>query len=190
MSTPSRPAPLSTHAAAGPRPKTAIIIGSGFGGLSLGIRLQSLGFQTTILERLDAPGGRAYQKRVSTPEGEYVFDMGPTVITVPHFIEELFRLQVGKAGLGPDDFPAEVRQAERVREGNSGGPATSRYVQLRPILPFYRIYFDDRTYFDYDGDPESTRRQVRELAPEDSEGYERFHDDARAIFERGFLDLG
>ena len=190
MNTPSRPAPLSTHAAAGPRPKTAIIIGSGFGGLSLGIRLQSLGFQTTILERLDAPGGRAYQKRVSTPEGEYVFDMGPTVITVPHFIEELFRLQVGKAGLGPDDFPAEVRQAERVREGNSGGPATSRYVQLRPILPFYRIYFDDRTYFDYDGDPESTRRQVRELAPEDSEGYERFHDDARAIFERGFLELG
>ena len=187
MSIPPSP---SQSLSPGPRPKTAVIIGSGFGGLSLGIRLQSLGFQTTILERLDAPGGRAYQKRVTTPEGEYVFDMGPTVITVPHFIEELFRLEVGKAGLGPDDFPAEVRSAERVREGVSGGPATSRYVELRPILPFYRIYFDDGSYFDYDGDPVSTRRQVRELAPEDAEGYERFHTDAQAIFERGFLELG
>ena len=35
---------------------TAIIIGAGFGGLSLGIRLQSLGFNTTILEKIDAPG--------------------------------------------------------------------------------------------------------------------------------------
>ncbi|WP_424950240.1 phytoene desaturase family protein [Deinococcus sp.] len=174
----------------GRRPKTAIIIGSGFGGLSLGIRLQSLGFQTTLLERLDAPGGRAYQKRVQTAEGEYVFDMGPTVITVPHFIEELFRLEVGKADLGPDDFPIRVRTAERVREGDSGGSATGRYVQLRPILPFYRIYFDDRTFFDYDGDPESTRRQIAALAPEDLEGYERFHTDAQAIFERGFLELG
>jgi phytoene desaturase len=188
--------PVSPYAqSAAPRPKTAIIIGSGFGGLSLGVRLQSLGFQTSILERLDAPGGRAYQKRVAAHEqsdagGEYVFDMGPTVITVPHFIEELFSLELGKAGLGPDDFPQQVRQAERIREGNSGGPATSRYVQLRPILPFYRIYFDDGSYFDYDGDPESTRRQVRELAPEDSAGYERFHTDARAIFERGFLELG
>lgn len=180
----------SAGTTAAPRPKTAIVIGSGFGGLSLGIRLQSLGFQTTILERLDAPGGRAYQKRVQTESGEYVFDMGPTVITVPHFIEELFSLEVGRANLGPDDFPAQVRQAERVREGNSGGPATGRYVRLTPILPFYRIYFDDGTYFDYDGDPDSTRRQVRELAPEDAAGYERFHTDARAIFERGFLELG
>ncbi|ULH16342.1 phytoene desaturase family protein [Deinococcus sp. KNUC1210] len=175
-----------------PRPsqKTALIIGSGIGGLSLGIRLQSLGFATTILERLDQPGGRAYQKRVQTDTGEYVFDMGPTVITVPQFIEELFRLEVGKAELTGDDFPPEVREAERVRSGESGGPATRNYVQLRPILPFYRIYFDDGTYFDYDGDPDSTRRQIAALAPEDLAGYERFHADARDIFERGFLELG
>jgi phytoene desaturase len=170
--------------------RTALIIGSGFGGLSLGIRLQSLGFQTTILEKMSGPGGRAFQKRVTTPHGDYVFDMGPTVITVPHFIEELFRLEVGKPDLEADDFPADVRSGARIREGVSGGPFTSRYVELRPILPFYRIYFDDRTYFDYDGDPDSTRRQIRQLAPEDLAGYERFHTDARAIFERGFLELG
>lgn len=171
-----------------PHQKTALIIGAGIGGLSLGIRLQSLGFDTTILERLDAPGGRAYQKR--TPDG-YVFDMGPTVITVPHFIEELFALERGHAALTTPDYPdATLRPDARVREGNSGGPSTRDYVTLVPILPFYRIYFDDGTYFDYDGDPVSTRTQIGTLAPEDLEGYERFHADAQAIFERGFLELG
>ncbi|WP_102127525.1 phytoene desaturase family protein [Deinococcus planocerae] len=167
--------------------KTALVIGSGFGGLSLGIRLQSLGFDTTILEKLDAPGGRAYQKR--TPDG-YVFDMGPTVITVPHFIEELFALERDKGMLAEPDYPEHVLTGERVREGESGGPRTREYVQLVPILPFYRIYFDDGTFFDYDGDPESTRRQIQALAPGDLAGYERFHADAEAIFKRGFLDLG
>lgn len=170
------------------RRKTAIIIGSGFGGLSLGIRLQSLGFDTTILERLDKPGGRAYQK--VTPDG-YVFDMGPTVITVPHFIEELFALERDRAHLNAPDYPPEtLAEGARVRAGESGGPRTREYVKLVPILPFYRIYFDDGTYFDYDGDPLSTRRQVAELAPEDIAGYERFHADAQAIFQRGFLELG
>jgi len=167
--------------------KKAIIIGSGIGGLSLGIRLQSLGFDTTILEKLDAPGGRAYVRRA---EG-YTFDMGPTVITVPHFIEELFALERGHPQLGQPDFPKSILdENSRVRSGVSGGPNTSKYVQIVPIAPFYRIYFDDKTYFDYDGDPVSTRAQIKALAPEDLQGYERFHTDARAIFERGFLELG
>ncbi|MDR6219371.1 phytoene desaturase family protein [Deinococcus soli (ex Cha et al. 2016)] len=168
--------------------KTALIVGAGIGGLSLGIRLQSLGFDTTIVERLDQPGGRAYQKR--TADG-YVFDMGPTVITVPHFIEELFALERDKGMLGEADYPAQVLAPDaRVREGESGGERTRDYVKLVPILPFYRIYFDDGTFFDYDGDPVSTRRQIADLAPEDLAGYERFHADAQAIFERGFLELG
>jgi phytoene desaturase len=166
--------------------KTAIIIGSGMGGLSLGLRLQSLGFQTTILEKLHAPGGRAL---VHKAQG-YTFDMGPTVITVPHFIEELFSLEPGTSNLSLPDFPKSVLETPRPLEGISGGPNTSRYVQIVPILPFYRIYFDDGTFFDYDGDPENTRRQIAMLAPQDLEGYERFHRDAKAIFERGFLELG
>jgi phytoene desaturase len=183
--------------------QSAIIIGSGIGGLSLGIRLQSLGFQTTILEKLDAPGGRAYVRRVGAdgkqilnpdqtdPNGVFTFDMGPTVITVPHFIEELFSLEVGKSNLELPDYPASVLgDDKRIKTGFSSGEHTSRYVKLVPILPFYRIYFDDGSYFDYDGDPENTVRQIKQLAPEDLEGYERFHRDARAIFERGFLELG
>ncbi|MEC8424990.1 MAG: NAD(P)-binding protein, partial [Myxococcota bacterium] len=50
----------------------AVVIGAGFGGLALGIRLQSMGFQTTIVESLEMAGGRA---RVRKADG-YTFDMG------------------------------------------------------------------------------------------------------------------
>jgi phytoene desaturase len=167
--------------------KQAIIIGSGIGGISLGIRLQSLGFDTTIFEKLDAPGGRAYVRRADG----FTFDMGPTVLTVPHLIEELFSLERDCADLTSPDFPEAIMDPDkRVRTGITSGPNTAKYVKIIPVLPFYRIYFDDNTYFDYDGDPESTRRQIQELAPEDLEGYEQFHDAAKAIFERGFIELG
>jgi phytoene desaturase len=166
---------------------TAIIIGSGIGGLALGIRLQSMGFETTILEKLDAPGGRAYVRKA---EG-FTFDMGPTVLTVPHFIEELFSLERGVHRLGEPDFPPDILdEAKRIKSGISGGVNTSRYIDIIPILPFYRIYFEDGTFFDYDGDPDHTVAQIQKLAPEDVAGYERFYKDAKAIFERGFLELG
>ena len=59
-----------------------------------------------------------------------------------------------------------------------------------PIEPFYRIYFDDGRFFDYDGDPDRTRAQIALHSPRDLAGYERFHAAAKAIFERGFLELG
>ncbi|MEB3313146.1 MAG: phytoene desaturase family protein [Cyanobacteriota bacterium] len=168
--------------------KQAIVIGAGIGGLAMGIRLQSLGFDTTLVEKLDAPGGRAY---VRHQEG-FTFDMGPTVITVPHFIEELFALERDCADLTSPDFPAAiVDESKRITSGVSGGPHTSRYVKIVPILPFYRIYFDDGSYFDYDGDPDHTREQIQALGePGDLEGYGQFEKAARAIFERGFLELG
>jgi len=168
--------------------KQAIVIGAGIGGLSMGIRLQSLGFNTTIVEKMDSPGGRACVCRVDG----FTFDMGPTVITVPHFIEELFSLERDCADLATPDFPTEiVDENKRVKTGVSGGPNTSRYVQIIPILPFYRIYFDDGSFFDYDGDPVHTREQIQRLGePGDLEGYERFHQDAKAIFDQGFLELG
>jgi len=166
--------------------KTAIVIGSGFGGLAIGIRLQSLGFDTVIVEKLDGPGGRAYVRRADG----FTFDMGPTVITVPHFIEELFALERNKPALDAADFPSAVLQKPRITSGASGGPCTSNYVKIVPILPFYRIYFDDGTFFDYDGDPEHTRQQIQVLAPGDLNGYDEFHAAAKAIFERGFLQLG
>ncbi|MEG3126182.1 phytoene desaturase family protein [Sphingomonas sp. GB1N7] len=167
--------------------QTAIVIGSGIGGIACAIRLQSLGFDTCIVEKLGDVGGRAFVRRA---EG-FTFDMGPTVLTVPHFIEELFSLQRGAAMLAAPDFPPDVlSDGQRVRSGISGGPNTSRYLDIVPVLPFYRIYFDDGTFFDYDADPVNVRAQIARLAPEDLAGYAQFHEAARAIFQRGFLELG
>ena len=160
----------------------ALVIGAGFGGLSLGIRLQSLGFDTTIVEKLDAPGGRAYVKKTKG----FVFDMGPTVITVPHFIEELFELKRGKHNLNNPDFPS----CEPLSAETTNLSETSGYATIVPIAPFYRIYFHDKTYFDYDGNRNNTLAQIKKIAPEDLKGYERFHEAAEAIFKRGFLELG
>ena len=166
---------------------TACVIGSGFGGIALAIRLQGLGYNVTIFEKLDKPGGRAYVRE----QNGFKFDMGPTVITVPHFIEELFSINRDENTLHEPDFPSEiVHDYVRKIDGISGGVNTSKYCEIVPILPFYRIYFDDGTFFDYDGDPESTRRQIQEIEPRDLDGYERFHNDAERIFKRGFLELG
>ncbi len=165
---------------------TAVVIGSGIGGLALAIRLQAMGLATTIVEKLDAPGGRAYVRR----HDGYTFDMGPTVLTVPHFIEELFALEPGDAKLHVPDFPPHTLDGTRIRTGVSGGPKTSEYVTIVPVAPFYRINFDDGTWYDYDGDPATTRAQIAAMAPDDLAGYDRFHDAAERIFKRGFLGLG
>jgi phytoene desaturase len=68
--------------------KTAIVIGSGFGGLALAIRLQSAGVATTIVEARDKPGGRAYHWE----RDGHMFDAGPTVITDPDCLQRLWKL--------------------------------------------------------------------------------------------------
>ena len=66
--------------------RRAIIVGSGFGGLSTAIRLLSDGWQVTILEARGEVGGRASRIR----EGGYTFDTGPSLITMPWLFEEVF----------------------------------------------------------------------------------------------------
>ena len=71
----------------GPKPH-AVVIGSGFGGLAAAVRLGARGYRVTVLEKLDAPGGRAYVYR----QDGFTFDAGPTVITAPFLFEELWAL--------------------------------------------------------------------------------------------------
>jgi phytoene desaturase len=65
-----------------------VVIGSGFGGLAAAIRLGARGWRVTVLEKLDAPGGRAYVFR----QDGFTFDAGPTIVTAPFLFEDLWRL--------------------------------------------------------------------------------------------------
>ncbi len=152
----------------------ALVIGSGIGGLAAAIRLVAMGLEVLVLEKQEDPGGRA---RVHRAQG-FTFDMGPTVITVPPFLEDLFATRPGEPRLFPD-FPEE-----------KGLRHTEAYVKLIPLDPFYRIHFPDGTYFDYNDDRDHLLSEIRRLAPEDLEGYLRFEEEARAIFQKGFLELG
>ena len=65
-----------------------IVIGSGFGGLASALRARNMGFDVTVIERLDQLGGRAQ----TFERDGFVFDAGPTVITAPFLFDELFEL--------------------------------------------------------------------------------------------------
>lgn len=143
----------------GSRPKArAVVVGSGFGGLAAAIRLQAAGLSVVLLEARDKPGGRAY---VYEQDG-HVFDAGPTVITAPHCLEELWEVS---------------------------GRKMSDDVELLPVKPFYRLVWDDGDTFDYDGEADSMRAQIAKRSEEDAQGYERFVEYSKKVFEKGYEEL-
>ena len=101
-----------------------VVIGSGFGGLAAAIRLQAQGHEVTVVEQRDQPGGRAY---VYKQDG-FTFDGGPTIITAPWLIDDVFTI---------------------------AGKKTADYVKIVPIDPFYRIRFEDGSVFTYNSDREA-----------------------------------
>lgn len=132
-----------------------IVIGSGFGGLAAAIRLQAQGHSVTIIEKRDKPGGRAY---VYEQDG-FVFDGGPTIITAPWLIHDLF---------------------------TACGKNSTDYLDIVPLDPFYNVRFEDGSVFHYNGDRENIRRQIRNFNPDDAAGYERFLAATEKIFQKGF----
>lgn len=151
-------AALAPAAAAATAP-TAIVIGSGFGGLAAAIRLSCKGYSVQVLEKLDAPGGRASVHR----QDGFTFDAGPTIITAPQLLEELWTLC---------------------------GRKMSDDITLKPMEPFYRLRFDDGSWFDYSGDDEAMRREIARFNPADLPGYERFVKAADQACRLGFEELG
>jgi phytoene desaturase len=138
--------------------RKAGVIGSGLGGLAAAIRLQSMGIETTIFEKRDLPGGRAYVFK----DNGFTFDAGPTVITAPHCLEELFELS---------------------------GRKLSDYVELMPVEPFYRLLWEDGFSFEYGSDLADTLSQIRAKSPSDEQGYLKFLDYSREVFQEGYTNL-
>ena len=132
-----------------------VVIGAGLGGLAAAIRLRARGHDVELVEKRDQAGGRAGVFR----QDGFSFDTGPTIITAPHLIAELFSL----AGRHFDD-----------------------YVRLVPVSPFYRVRFDDGTSIDWTGDEEQRVAAIERLSPRDVDGYRRFARRSRDIFDQAF----
>ncbi len=91
-----------------------------------------------------------------------MFDGGPTVITAPHCLEELFELC---------------------------GRKLSDYVTLVPVNPFYRLAWPDGDSLDYVGDSEGMLQQFARRSPRDAAGYLRFVEYSRRVFDVGYTEL-
>jgi phytoene desaturase len=139
--------------------KSAVVIGAGFGGLALAIRLQAAGIQTTIVEARDKPGGRGYYWE----RDGFIFDGGPTVITDPPCLTQLWALT---------------------------GHDMADDIELMPVMPFYRLNWPDGTNFDYSNDDAGLRKEIEKLDPADVSGYAKFLEYSAGVHDEGYVKLG
>ncbi len=137
----------------------AAVIGAGLGGLAMAIRLSVKGYQVSVFENLEQAGGRANVYR----QDGFSFDAGPTIITAPHLLEELWALCGRKM---QDDVP------------------------LVPMKPFYQLRFNDGSVMRCSGSADEMRAEIQRLSPGDVDGYERFMKLSERIFDVGFEKLG
>lgn len=138
---------------------TAIVVGSGFGGLAAAIRLAAGGYRVSVLEARSQPGGRAGQ----IIDQGFTFDTGPTLITVPDLLEDLW---------------------------TEAGKSLRDYIDIQLLEPYYRIQFKDGKAFEYSGDPDLFDREVARFNPDDIDGYHRFLEATKNVYQRAFVDLG
>jgi phytoene desaturase len=146
-----------TSFARGPR---VAVIGSGLGGLAAALRLQGQGFDVTVLEQQDTPGGRAARLR----EAGFTWDTGPSLITMPWVLEEAF-------AAGGLDLHAEVRLR-----------------RLDPLYRI-RWAGEERT-FDFTDDTDRLREEIARFDAADARRLDGFLAALRPIYEDGILAAG
>ena len=138
--------------------RTAIVIGSGFGGIASAIRLKAMNYDVTLIEKNSDLGGRA---RTFVRNG-YTYDAGPTVITAPYLIEELFLL-----------FKKNIKD----------------YVKIIPLKIWYQFIFSDLSKFNYSGDLEDNITEISKINPSDINGFKKLIKFSEKIFNKGYLEL-
>ncbi len=136
----------------------SIIIGSGFGGIAAALRLKAKGHNITLVEKHNDLGGRA---RVFKKNG-FTYDGGPTVITAPYLINELFEL-----------FKKDPKD----------------YIKLQPLNTWYQFVFEDKSRFNYSGNETEMKNQIGKIDSDDVEGYLKLVGFTKKIFDKGFTEL-
>jgi phytoene desaturase len=137
-----------------------IVIGAGFGGLAVALRLQGMGCDVTVLEQRDTPGGRASR----LADGGFTWDTGPSLITMPWLLEETF-------AAGGLDLHREVRMR-----------------RLDPLYRI-RWAGEERT-FDFVDSPARLKEEVARFSVPDSRRLDDFLAAVRPIYEHAILGAG
>lgn len=119
------------------KPRHVVVIGAGLGGLSAAIRLAARGHRVEIFERTDAAGGKAGEVRAAG----FRFDTGPSLVTMPFVVEELFR---------------------------SAGERLSDHLELVPLSPLCRYFYPDGSRLDAFADAGAMEAAVRAFSPPDA----------------------
>ena len=123
--------------------QTVVVIGAGLGGLSAAISLASEGFAVELVEKNDKVGGKL---NIMTKDG-FTFDLGPSILTMPHVFETLFT-RVGKN--------------------------MADYVGIEKVEPHWRNFFEDGTVIDLCENADKQRRELDKLGANAAAEFERF----------------
>jgi phytoene desaturase len=123
-----------------------VVVGAGLGGLACALRLVGAGRNVTVLEREAGPGGRIGRLDLDG----YRFDTGPTVLTLPHLLDETL---------------------------NAAGERLPDWLDLVRLDPAYRAHFPDGSHLDIRADTADTAAEIARLCgPREADGYLRFVD--------------
>jgi len=139
-----------------------VVIGAGLGGLSAAISLATEGFTVDLLEKNDKVGGKL---NILEKDG-FTFDLGPSILTMPHIFQALFE----RAGKKMED-----------------------YVSIQTVEPHWRNFFEDGSTLDLSSDPERMKQELDKLGPNTAKEFEAFLAYSKKlceITEQGYFEHG
>lgn len=144
--------------------KSVLVVGAGAGGLASALLLQSSGFRVTLIDKNERPGGKLGRDDMQG----FVFDTGPSILTLPSILSELFRLSGGKV---------------------------EDYLELVPLDPQWRCHFHDGLVFDFRSGEEAMLEEIRRFSASDVDGFRKLSHKAREMYRISednffFRDLG
>jgi len=131
----------------------AIVIGAGLGGLAASALLASQGYRVTVFEKNSTHGGKMQELNL----GEFRFDTGPSLFTMPFILEKLFK---------------------------ECGEDLKDYLEFKELEPVCRYFYKDETIFDNYSDREQSMQQIEQFAPEDAESYSEFLNHAAKLYDQ------
>ncbi|PWK80246.1 phytoene desaturase [Mucilaginibacter oryzae] len=135
-----------------PQQKKALIIGAGIAGIATAIRLAVKGYQVEVYEANSYPGGKLSQ----FSQDGYRFDAGPSLFTMPQYVDELFKL---------------------------AGKEPSQYFRYQKLDEICRYFYEDGTRLTAYADADRFASEVSEKTKELSTSVERYLKNSALIYK-------